>query len=81
MKFQKAFTLHQQGHWAQAQALYFQILEEQPQHVDALQLLGAIFLQTQQPAKAVEWMDKALALAPREPRGLAAGAGDRVDGR
>ena len=67
MKFQQAFTLHQQGHWAQAQALYFQILEEQPQHVDALQLLGAIFLQTQQPAKAVEWMDKALALAPREP--------------
>ncbi len=66
MKFKQAFALHQQGNLEQAQALYLQVLNTQPNHADALQLLGAIAIQMEQPARAIEWLDKALAIAPRE---------------
>jgi hypothetical protein len=39
---QKALSLHEQGHLAQAQALYLEILKGQPGQADALHLLGVL---------------------------------------
>ena len=60
----EALELHQQGQLAQAQALYTEILRNQPEHVDALHFLGLIAMQTKNFPKAVELIDKAIAVAP-----------------
>ncbi len=46
-QFQKALTFHRQGQFALAQAVYEEILELQPEHVDALHLLGVLAAQTE----------------------------------
>ncbi|MEN9374762.1 MAG: hypothetical protein RIR79_2314 [Pseudomonadota bacterium] len=62
--FEQAYTLHKEGKFAQAHALYLQVLAIEPQHFDALRLLGAIRIQTHQPKEAIEWLDKAIAINP-----------------
>ena len=42
---QKGIALHQQGNLTEAQVMYEQILVIQPDHFDALQLLGVLFAQ------------------------------------
>jgi predicted O-linked N-acetylglucosamine transferase (SPINDLY family) len=63
-QFHKAIALHRQGQLVLAQAVYEQILEIQPNNVDALHLLGVIAAQMQNPRKAVELLDKAIELNP-----------------
>jgi hypothetical protein len=64
IEFQAALTLHQMGDLAEARALYEKILRKQPNHFDALHLLGVIFCQTRQLQRAVELIDKAIRINP-----------------
>ena len=61
---QQGFELHQQGRLAEAKAVYEQVLKQQPQHVDALHLLGAIASQSGNPSLALELMEQAIAINP-----------------
>jgi len=61
---QQGFALHQQGRFKEAQAIYEQVLKIQANHFDALQLLGAIFSQTKQFTKAVDFLNKAIQKNP-----------------
>ncbi|MCX8520426.1 MAG: tetratricopeptide repeat protein, partial [Rhodoferax sp.] len=62
--FQQGLQLHRQGQLAQAKAAYEEVLQQQPRHFDALQLLGAIAGQSDQPALAVELIGRAIAIHP-----------------
>jgi hypothetical protein len=80
----KAISLHQQGDLARARAMYTEILENQPNHVDALHLLGVIAHQTKQYHHAVAWFDKSITAKPDfaeaySNRGLALQALGRLD--
>ncbi|MCP4270840.1 MAG: tetratricopeptide repeat protein, partial [Gammaproteobacteria bacterium] len=44
--FQEALNLHQIGNFADASILYNKVLEKQPDHFDAVSLLGTLNLQT-----------------------------------
>ncbi|AKD24809.1 TPR repeat protein [Polynucleobacter duraquae] len=61
---EQGFTLHQQGRFKEAQVLYEQALILQPNHLDALQLLGTLFTQTKQFTKAVDFLTKAIQVNP-----------------
>ena len=63
-KFQQAIRLHQSGQLAQAQRLYDEILQLQPQHIDSLHLSGVVASQTKNFHKAVELIGKAIELCP-----------------
>ncbi len=54
---------HRAGRIADAMARYRQILEQEPDQVDALSLLGSALLQTGQPAAAVASIERAIALS------------------
>ena len=60
--FAQAVALHEQGRLADAERIYRQILQQQPQHFGALHRLGIIALQTQHIRQAVELIGKAIAL-------------------
>ena len=45
-KCNQAMTLHQQGRLVEAERIYREVLQRQPNHFDALHLLGVIALQT-----------------------------------
>jgi len=64
-KLQQALTLHQQGQLARAKQLYEAVLKLDPGQADALHLLGAIALQSQDHAVASRLIAKAIAIAPR----------------
>ncbi len=63
-KFQKALALHQQGQLDQAQTLYEEVLETQPEHFNALHLSGVIASQSGNQQKAIALIDKAIAFKP-----------------
>jgi len=63
-KLQSALTLQQQGKLAEAEALYREILQSQPDHLDALQLLAAIAGQKRNFTYAIELLDRALNIDP-----------------
>src|SRR3974390_936471 len=63
-KLQRALALHQSGQLVQAQAIYEEILAIQPLHSDAINLLGAIAIQTRHPHRAVELYGRAIQLDP-----------------
>jgi tetratricopeptide (TPR) repeat protein len=63
-KFSKGLALHQEGKLAEAERIYWEILQRQPNHFDALHLLGVIAKQTQQLERAVELIRKAIWLNP-----------------
>jgi protein O-GlcNAc transferase len=65
--FELALSRHQAGRLAEAEALYRQILGAQPNHADALHLLGVIALQAGRHEIAVEWIHKAILLNPNHP--------------
>jgi tetratricopeptide (TPR) repeat protein len=65
-----ALALHKQGRLDQAAVLYQEILQSQPQHVEALQLLATVALQQKKPKVAVALFDQALAINPRHPSAL-----------
>ncbi len=64
IEFQAALNLHQMGDLTEARALYEKILRKQPNHFDALHLLGVIFYQTRQLQRAVELIDKTIKINP-----------------
>jgi tetratricopeptide (TPR) repeat protein len=59
-KFNQGVALHQQGKLAEAAQIYQEILGKQPNHFDALHLLGVIALQTQQTERGIELITKAI---------------------
>jgi predicted O-linked N-acetylglucosamine transferase (SPINDLY family) len=62
--FAQAFGLHQQGQFPQAQVLYEQTLTAQPDHFDALHMLGVLAVQQRQPQRAVELIGRAVQVNP-----------------
>lgn len=62
---QAALRHHQAGQLQQAETLYRQILQTQPNHPDALHLLGVIAHQVGQHEAAAEMIGKAAKLAPQ----------------
>jgi FkbM family methyltransferase len=59
-----ALALHKQGEWDGAEALYKEILQSQPRHFDALQLLATIAAQRKHSADALQLFEQALAIDP-----------------
>jgi len=57
---QRGVALHQQGHLAQADVIYQQVLAKQANHFDALHLSGVIALQNKNPALAVKLICRAI---------------------
>ena len=57
---------HQMGNLPAAQHLYQQVLARQPDHLDALNLLGMVAMMSNQPEVASDLLGKVLALAPQE---------------
>ncbi len=58
----QALDLHQRGELSQAKTLYEQVLKRDPQHYDALHLLGVVFLQTGNFLQAEQLITRALAI-------------------
>jgi len=65
--FAKAIDAHQRGQLAQAEGLYRQVLAAVPHHLDSLNLLGVLALQTGRNELAVEMIGKAIALNDKVP--------------
>jgi protein O-GlcNAc transferase len=61
---QIAVQRHRAGRLVEAEALYRQILAVQPNHADALHLLGLIAHQSGNDHLAVEWIRQAIVLSP-----------------
>jgi tetratricopeptide (TPR) repeat protein/glycosyltransferase involved in cell wall biosynthesis len=61
---QQAFVHHQQGEFEQAEACYTSILAQNPNHMDALQLLGTLRCQQEQYAEGVSFLRRAIAVQP-----------------
>jgi protein O-GlcNAc transferase len=59
-KYKQGLVLHQQGKVADAAIIYLDVLRQQPDHFDALHLLGLISLQTKNPKIAVELITRAI---------------------
>ena len=60
-----AIALHQQGHLAQAETLYKALLKADPNHADALHLLGVMATQLGQYANAIALIELAIAQRPQ----------------
>jgi tetratricopeptide (TPR) repeat protein len=63
-QFSQGAALHQQGKLADAERIYREVLQRQPNHFDALHLLGVIALQTQRTEQGVELIRTAIELNP-----------------
>jgi len=63
-QFNRGLALHQQGNLTEAERIYKNILRLQQNHFDALHLLGVIALQTEQTARGVDLITKAIRLNP-----------------
>lgn len=62
--FRQAVALHQHGRFAEAEAVYQDILRQDPTFFEALHLLGVVALQTRRTRESVELITKAIALNP-----------------
>ena len=63
--FDRALDFHRRGELAEAQKLYEQCLQSQPQNADVLHLLGVIALQTRDIPRAIRLISQALVIAPK----------------
>jgi tetratricopeptide (TPR) repeat protein len=63
--FPHALALHERGMLPAAEQAYAAILARQPEHFDALHMLGVIALQTNRAAQGVALISQALAVNPR----------------
>src|SRR5437762_998249 len=63
----QGFQHHQAGRLQQAEMLYRQILQVEPDNADALHLLGLLAQQVGQAAVAIDLMLRAIALKPSIP--------------
>ena len=60
-RFAQALALHQRGQLAEAERLYRQVLTRRPDHLDALNLLGVLALQSERNQEAIDLLRRALA--------------------
>jgi len=63
----QALTLHKAGDLAGAEALYEAVLNAQPEHISALQLLGVLRGAQDRHEDAIALMQKSLSLKPDQP--------------
>jgi protein O-GlcNAc transferase len=68
--FALALQQHQAGRLREAEQRYRQILAQQPEHADALHMLGVVAIQTGRNDAAVELIGKAVATRPGFPQAL-----------
>ena len=64
-KLNQGVMLHRQGNLADAERCYGEVLQRQPNHFDALHLLGVIACQTRRTKRGVELIKKAIGLNPQ----------------
>jgi tetratricopeptide (TPR) repeat protein len=62
--FESGVALHQSGRLADAEARYRQVLQINPEHAEALHLLGVLAGQVGRPDAAVGLIERSLAIAP-----------------
>jgi len=67
---QKALQFHRSGNLNKAEVIYQKILENNPNHHDALQLLGVIFAQRKDYEKGVDFLSRSINLYPKNPEVL-----------
>ncbi|OTP75936.1 tetratricopeptide repeat protein [Caballeronia sordidicola] len=77
--YARAFSHHQAGQMAEAESGYRQVLQQRPDHVDALHYLGVLLHQRGEDLQAAKLLDRALGIALDAPacwsnRGLVATA-------
>lgn len=60
-RFAQALALHQRGQLAEAERLYRQVLTRHPDHLDALNLLGVLALQSGRNQETIDLLARALA--------------------
>ncbi|HTJ92542.1 MAG TPA: tetratricopeptide repeat-containing glycosyltransferase family protein [Pararobbsia sp.] len=65
--FQQALALHQNGALDEAEASYREVLALRPRHLDAMQLLGTLALQSARLDEGIEWLSRASAIDARQP--------------
>jgi tetratricopeptide (TPR) repeat protein len=63
-QLESAISLHQAGRLAEAEKIYRRILIQQPNHPDALHLLGVVSHQTGQSDAAIDLIQRAIAINP-----------------
>ena len=63
----QAMQHHQAGRLPQAQAIYRDVLAEQPRHAEAVHLLGVLALQTARSDIALRLINQAIEISPKEP--------------
>jgi predicted O-linked N-acetylglucosamine transferase (SPINDLY family) len=61
-QFESGVSHHQAGRLAEAERIYRQVLAQQPNHADALHLLGVLAAQTDRLDRAVELIRRAIAI-------------------
>lgn len=70
-KLERAIQHQRRNELAAAEALYREVLAQDPGELTALHLLSAVLLQRAQDAEAAEWLERALKRAPDQPVFLA----------
>lgn len=63
-KLEEGFALHQQGKLAEAERIYVQVLQQQPENFHALHRLGLLSVQMHRTQRGVELIGKAIAIDP-----------------
>ncbi len=64
MTFEDAMNAHRQGRLPEAEAVYRQLLAQNPNHADALHMLGILGFQAGQPEAGIELVQRSLLLNP-----------------
>jgi Tfp pilus assembly protein PilF len=68
LKLNKAVTLHKKGLLDDAQIIYKELLEENPNNFDANHLLGIIKLNKKELVQAIKLFNKAILINPKEAK-------------
>jgi protein O-GlcNAc transferase len=68
---EQAQQLAKQQRWDEAASLYRALLQRSPAHVDALEGMGLVALQLGRVSEGLDWLARAKARAPQNPRVLA----------
>jgi tetratricopeptide (TPR) repeat protein len=66
-QFEKAVEAHRQGRPAEAEALYREVLAQNPNHADAIHMLGLLYHQKGDRATAAQLIERAIILLPGNP--------------
>ncbi|MBF0428052.1 MAG: tetratricopeptide repeat protein [Magnetococcales bacterium] len=64
---EQALQMHQTGQLEQAEILYHKLLQENPRHQDALNLLGFLNYERGLKDQAIDWIKKAIDVDPQQP--------------